>query len=61
MELINVYGRRNPDGEDYDIFYPFTREANPRVTYESTFVETPAGNGRTLLLPLVNVGMEIRF
>ena len=61
VEIINVYARRNPESESYDNLYPYARGQNPAVAYESTFIQTPVGQGRTLLLPLINMGIEIRF
>lgn len=61
LELINVYGRRNEEEENFDIFYPYVRGTNPAPSYESSYIETPTGKGRRVLLPLINLGVEVRF
>ncbi|MBX7059289.1 MAG: TonB-dependent receptor plug domain-containing protein [Leptospirales bacterium] len=61
VELINVYGRRNPETENFDFLNPYVRGVNPAVSYESTYISTPIGRGRNLLLPLINLGVEARF
>ncbi|MCB1324620.1 MAG: TonB-dependent receptor plug domain-containing protein [Spirochaetales bacterium] len=61
VELINVYARRNPEQENFDFLYPYSRGSNPSIQYESNFIETPAGGGRQWLLPLVNFGLEVSF
>ena len=61
VELINTYGRKNPDQENFDFLYPYTRRSNPLVAFDSTYFEVPVGNGRRLRMPLINVGMEIAF
>ncbi|MCB1315256.1 MAG: TonB-dependent receptor, partial [Leptospiraceae bacterium] len=61
MELINFYARRNPESTSFDFLYPYVRGTNPSVNYESTYIQTPVGGGRILLLPLINFGMEIQF
>ncbi|MCR9142487.1 MAG: TonB-dependent receptor plug domain-containing protein [bacterium] len=61
VELINFYARRNPESQSFDFLSPYNRGSNPATTYESTFIETPTGGGRKLLLPLINVGLELKF
>lgn len=64
VELINFYGRRNEEPSQFstfDFLYPYNRGVNPAPSYESTYMETPSGNGRTLRLPLINVGLEVKF
>lgn len=61
VELINVYGHRNVESENFDFLYPYVKGSNPSYQYESNFIQTPIGNGRTLLLPLINIGLELKF
>lgn len=61
IEFINFYARRNPESQNFDFLSPYNRGSNPATTFESTFIETPTGGGRRLLLPLINIGMELKF
>ena len=61
LELINFYARRNPESQSFDFLSPYNRGSNPATTYASTYIETPTGGGRKLLLPLINVGLELKF
>jgi hypothetical protein len=61
LELINVYARRNPESQSFNFLSPYNRGSNPATTYDSTYIETPSGGGRKLLLPLINVGLELKF
>lgn len=61
VEFINFYARRNPESENFSFLYPYVKGFNPSVTYESTYMETPIGKGKRMLIPLINAGMEIRF
>ena len=64
IELINAYARRNEESQQLSSFsflYPYNRGVNPAPGYESTYIETPIGGGRNLRLPLINIGLEIKF
>jgi hypothetical protein len=61
VELINVYGHRNVESENFDFLYPYVKGSNPYYQYESNYIETPIGRGRTLILPLINLGLELKF
>jgi len=61
LELINFYGRRNAEQENFNFLRPYNFGSNPATSYESTYIQTPTGGGRTLLLPLINLGMELKF
>ncbi|HMX57072.1 MAG TPA: TonB-dependent receptor plug domain-containing protein, partial [Leptospiraceae bacterium] len=61
VELINVYAHRNVEGENFDFLYPYAKGSNPAYSYESTYIQTPIGGGRLLLLPLINIGLEMKF
>ncbi len=61
IEFINFYARRNAESENFNFLSPYNRANNPTINYQSTYIATPAGGGRQLLLPLVNIGMELKF
>src|SRR6185295_19466131 len=50
VELINVYARKNVESENFDFLYPYVNGSNPSYQYESTYIQTPIGRGRQLLL-----------
>ncbi|MBL8021581.1 MAG: TonB-dependent receptor [Leptospirales bacterium] len=61
VELINVYGHRNVETENFDFLYPYQKGSNPSYQYESNYIQTPIGGGRQALLPLINIGLELKF
>lgn len=61
IELVNLYARKNPEQENFDNFYPYVRGSNPSISYESTYYESKTGEGRSVLWPMINIGMEIKF
>ena len=61
VELINVYGHRNVESETFDFLYPYVKGSNPSYQYESNYIQTPIGHGRTMILPLINIGLELKF
>ncbi len=61
IEIINAYAHKNQESANYNFLRPYVPGANPEPQYESTYVETPVGGGRILLLPLINVGIEVKF
>lgn len=66
IELINLIGRRNQIGETFNPFAPYSPyEAgrtiqNPKPNYYSYYVESKI-NGKVKYLPLISIGMEVRF
>ncbi len=56
IELINVYGHRNPEEESFNFLYPYVRGFNPEIRYESNYLTGSSGR-----LPLLNAGLEMRF
>lgn len=64
VEFINLYARRNEEPQQFSSFnflYPYNRGTNPAPGYESTYIGTPIGRGRILRLPLINIGLEVKF
>lgn len=61
VEIINAYAHKNQETANYNFLRPYVPGYNPAPQYESTYVETPVGGGRVLLLPLINVGIEVKF
>jgi hypothetical protein len=63
VDLINVYGRRNPTEENYDNTKPFTN-GNPGYNYDtlnSPYIQSGLSGGRLVYLPMINFGIEVRF
>lgn len=63
VELINVYGRRNPISQNFDNTRPYSSD-NPRYNYDtlnSPYIQSTMSGGRKVYLPMVVIGMEVRF
>ncbi|MCB1180323.1 MAG: TonB-dependent receptor plug domain-containing protein, partial [Leptospiraceae bacterium] len=63
VELINLYGRRNPISQSFDNTRPYSSD-NPRNTFDtlnSPYIQTTLPGGRKLYLPMIVIGMEVRF
>lgn len=63
LELINVYGRRNPISEQFDNNREFSR-SNPGFNFDtlnSPFIQSVDARGKIIYLPMVQFGLEVRF
>jgi len=63
LELINLYGRRNPISEQFDLNNPFSRD-NPGFNYDtlnSPYIQSVDARGKIIYLPMVQFGLETRF
>ncbi|TGN10117.1 TonB-dependent receptor [Leptospira ilyithenensis] len=63
FELINSFGRRNPSGETFSNTESYQAGKNPSTNYDTTnspYIETMFG-GKTVYIPLLNFGVEVRF
>lgn len=58
IELINVYARENPEEEQWNLQRPYQRGFNPKVSRNANYIKF-GRDGPSL--PLINVGLEIRF
>ncbi|HMW03795.1 MAG TPA: TonB-dependent receptor plug domain-containing protein [Leptospiraceae bacterium] len=56
LELINIYMRKNVNGEDFDSTAPYSKR-NPGPRNDFFTLQLPSG----MLIPFINVGMEARF
>lgn len=64
IELINLFGRRNISGQNFDNTKPYLNGVNPSPVYDtlnSPYIQSPLPGGRLVYLPLVNFGIEVRF
>ncbi|MDF3818930.1 TonB-dependent receptor plug domain-containing protein [Leptospira sp. 96542] len=64
FEFVNVYGRLNENGFTFDNFSPYWRGSNPKPVYDninSPYIQSQRPNGSIINLPLINLGMEVRF
>ncbi|MCE9502026.1 MAG: porin, partial [Leptospira sp.] len=64
LELINLYGRRNPTGQDFSNTKPYVNGSNPALSYDTTnspYIQSPVTGGHLLYLPYINFGIEARF
>ena len=64
IEIINFYGRRNASGQNFDVTKPYLNGSNPSPVYDtlnSPYVQSPLPGGRLVYLPLINIGLEVRF
>lgn len=64
IEVINLLGRRNVSGENYDVTKPYLNGSNPTPVYDtlnSPYIQSPLPGGRLVYLPLLNIGLEVRF
>ncbi|GBF51943.1 TonB-dependent receptor plug domain protein [Leptospira ryugenii] len=64
LELVNFYGRLNQSGFNFDNLSPYQRGTNPAPIYDtvnSPYVQSQRPNGSIIYLPLINLGMEVRF
>ncbi|ABZ95707.1 Conserved hypothetical protein [Leptospira biflexa serovar Patoc strain 'Patoc 1 (Ames)'] len=64
IEFVNFYGRRNQAGFEFDNTRNFQRNLNPSPTYDtvnSPFIISQTPNGKMAIIPLINIGMEVRF
>ncbi len=60
VELLNVYLRKNPEGINFDRARPYS-VTNPSVADGFGNLEVPAGKGRAYRIPLLNLGIEVKF
>jgi hypothetical protein len=63
LELINVYARRNVSGQTFDVTKPYNARSNPSQIIDnlnSPYIQSKNGS-RVYYLPLINIGMEIKF
>jgi hypothetical protein len=63
LDLINIYGRRNPSEENFDNTKPYTN-GNPGYSYDtlnSPYIQSSLSGGRLVYFPMVNFGIEVRF
>lgn len=64
IEFVNFYGRRNQAGFEFDNTKNYQRNQNPAPTYDtvnSPFIISQTPNGKMAIIPLINIGMEVRF
>lgn len=64
LEFVNFYGRKNQTGYDFDNLKAYQNGVNPSSTYDtvnSPYIESQRPNGSPINLPLINLGMEVRF
>lgn len=64
IELVNVYGRMNQSGFDFDNLSAYNRGTNPKPIYDtvnSPYIVSQRPNGSQINLPQINIGMEVRF
>ncbi len=64
IEVINLLGRRNVSGENFDVSKPYLNGSNPTPVYDtlnSPYIQSPLPGGRLVYLPLLNIGLEVRF
>lgn len=64
IEFVNFYGRRNQAGFDFDNTKNFQRNQNPAPTFDtvnSPYIVSQTPNGKMAIIPLVNIGIEVRF
>ncbi|TGN14582.1 TonB-dependent receptor [Leptospira ilyithenensis] len=64
LEFVNFYGRRNQSGQNFDNLRAYERGVNPAPVYDtvnSPYVQSEDPRGRIVYLPIVNLGMEVRF
>lgn len=64
IEFVNFYGKRNVSGMQFDNFRPYIPSTNPKPVYDtlnSPYIQTPLPGGHLLFLPLITIGMEVRF
>ncbi len=64
LEFVNFYGRQNVTGYNFDNLQAYQRGVNPSSTYDtvnSPYIQSQRPNGSPINLPLVNLGMEVRF
>jgi len=59
VELLNVYLRDNPVGQNWADNRPISR-TNPETQYDFGTLVVPAGNNR-MKIPLLNFGVEVQF
>ena len=59
LEVLNVYLRDNPTGENWTAARPFSR-TNPAIQNDFGTLVIPAGSNQ-IKIPLVNFGTEIQF
>lgn len=61
IEFINLYARRNVERYNFNFLYPFLPGVNPEPSYESTYIEAAGSGGKSKRIPLINIGIEVRF
>jgi hypothetical protein len=64
IDLINFYGRRNAIGQNFSNFQVYERNKNPEFVYDSVnspYIQTVRQGGNIVYLPLINIGMEVKF
>ncbi len=64
IELVNLYGRRNVSGQDFDNFRAYQRGSNPAPIFDtvnSPYVQVVRPGGNLVFIPILNIGMEVRF
>ena len=64
IDLINFYGRRNAIGQNFSNFQAYDRYKNPEFVYDSInspYIQTVRQGGNIVYLPLINIGMEVKF
>ncbi len=64
LELVNFYGRQNQTGLNFDNLAAYQRGVNPSSTFDtvnSPYIQSQRPNGSPINLPLINLGIEVRF
>ncbi len=64
LEFVNFYGRKNQTGFDFDNLKAYQNGVNPSSTFDtvnSPYIQSQRPNGSPINLPLINLGMEVRF
>ncbi|MCC5813549.1 MAG: TonB-dependent receptor plug domain-containing protein [Leptospira sp.] len=63
LEFINLYGRRNPISEQFDVNNQFSG-SNPGLNFDtlnSPFIQSVDARSKKIFLPMVQFGLEVRF
>ncbi len=60
IEMINVYMRDNQTGIYWVSSMPYS-SGNPQPQYDLGVLWIPLGKGRHMKIPMVNIGMEVKF
>lgn len=63
LEFINLYGRRNPISEQFDMNNQFS-QSNPSLNFDSLnspFIQSVDARRKIIFLPMIQFGLEVMF